>query len=526
MSLSQSFDILLKQPVIISQQTATAGAHQSLDYIAGSAVLGMLASRLYSSLSTQEAWLVFHSGYVRFSDALPVQEGELSYPVPLCWHHTKGAKNLKKSDDRINAAEIFNPALLDKGELTGKQPVQLRDQYITLSGLEVKPTKEQTLKTAIDPKTGMAAESQLFGYEALSAGQTFRFSVDATNNIDKDLWQKICQHLIGEARLGRSRSAQFGLVTIAKTSSHLENLTSVQSSNNILTLWLLSDLWLQKQGQNCLIPEASLLGLPKDATLIQDRTFIRTRRYSLYNAYRHHYDCERHVISRGSVFCYQLSAPLDTATEQHLKQGIGLATELGLGQVWINPPMLAKATPCFSEPSTLLTHNTQARNPIRPNTLLIARLEARKNSLNINQPIDEAEIIFDKLCIRIRQARRYLAIADHTPLSNSPNSTQNAPNRTQFGRLKEAANNHRHNSAALWQQIADENNGIIRGRSGWDLQFSPNPNDVLHIWLKSQLSPHQAEVYFPLLIGKLATLGLGEKWQHCCNGTEKQGATT
>ncbi|MCB1657860.1 MAG: hypothetical protein KDI39_06490, partial [Pseudomonadales bacterium] len=73
---------------------------------------------------------------------------------------------------------------------------------------------------------------------------------------------------------------------------------------------------------------------------------------------------------------------------------------------------------------------------------------------------------------------------------------------------------------------ADENKGIIRDRSGWNLQFSPNPNDVLHMWLKKQLSPHQSEVYFPLLIGKLATLGLGEKWQHCCNGTEKQGATT
>ncbi|MCB1657774.1 MAG: hypothetical protein KDI39_06050, partial [Pseudomonadales bacterium] len=431
MPLSQTFDILLKQPVIISQQTATAGAHQSLDYIAGSAVLGMLANRLYSALSTKDAWHVFHSGDVRFSDALPIQENQIAYPSPLCWHHAKGTKNLKQSDGSLNAAEIFNPALLAKAELTGKQPVQLRDQYITLSGVQVKPTKEQTLKTAIDAKTGMAAESQLFGYEALSAGQTFRFSVDATDNIDTDLWQKICHHLTGEARLGRSRSAQFGSVTITKTSSHLESLTSVQPSDNTLTLWLLSDLWIQKQGQSCLIPEPSLLGLPEDAILITDRTFIRSRRYSLYNAYRHHYDCERHVISRGSVLCYQLSAPLDAAIESHLKQRIGLATESGLGQVWINPPLLAKANPCFKVSSIQPTHNMDTK-PTKPaNSLLIARLDARKNHLDINKPIDEAERIFDELCKRISQARRYKATANNTPITD-------APNRTQFGLLKEA----------------------------------------------------------------------------------------
>lgn len=517
MVLSQTFNILLKQPVIISQHTASAGAHQSLDYIAGSAMLGMLASRLYSSLSAQEAWLVFHSGYVHFSDALPVQEGELAYPSPLCWHHAKGVKHLKQPDGHLNAVEIFNPVLLDKGDLTGKQPVQLRDQYVTLSGLQVKPNKEQTLKTAIDPQTGMAAESQLFGYEALSAGQNFRFSIDATDNIDASLWQKICQHLTGEARLGRSRSAQFGLVTITNTSSHLESLISAQPNDNTLTLWLLSDLWLQKQGQNCLIPDASLLGLPKSSTLIQEKTFIRTRRYSLYNAYRHHYDCERHVISRGSILCYQLPTPLDATTEQHLKQGIGLATESGLGQVWINPPLLAKAMPCFNTSLIQLTHNIQEVEPSKPNTLLIARLEERKNQVDINKPMDEAELIFGLLCQRIRQARRYLAVSDNTPLPN-------APNRTQFGRLKEAANNHRRNPTTLWEQIADDKDGIIRSRSGWDLQCSPNSDDTLHLWLKEQLTPHHSKAYFPLLIGKLAMLGLGEQWQHCCNGTEKQGA--
>ena len=66
---TQHFNIQLKQPLIVSQQAATAGQHQSLDYIPGSAILGMVASQLYAQLTPEEALQVFHSGAVRFSDA-------------------------------------------------------------------------------------------------------------------------------------------------------------------------------------------------------------------------------------------------------------------------------------------------------------------------------------------------------------------------------------------------------------------------------------------------------------------------
>ena len=66
-----TFDITLQQHLIISQQAATAGAHHSHDYIPGSVLLGLAASRLYAQLDEDAAWTLFHSGLVRFGDALP-----------------------------------------------------------------------------------------------------------------------------------------------------------------------------------------------------------------------------------------------------------------------------------------------------------------------------------------------------------------------------------------------------------------------------------------------------------------------
>ncbi len=158
---TQHFNIQLKQPLIVSQQAATAGQHQSLDYIPGSAILGMVASQLYAQLTPEEALQVFHSGAVRFSDALPVHQGQTAYPVPLCWHHSKGTDYHRK--DCLDPKEIYDVSRKDRAQLAGKQPVQLRQFYVTEQGRRWQPNKVQTLKTAIDADKNSAADGQLFG---------------------------------------------------------------------------------------------------------------------------------------------------------------------------------------------------------------------------------------------------------------------------------------------------------------------------------------------------------------------------
>ena len=110
---------------------------------------------------------------------------------------------------------------------------------------------------------------------------------------------------MGKAHLGRSRSAQFGAVDIEQQDLVQTNQVKIPAQP-LLTLWLTSDMQLQNNGQPTLIPEPQVLGLPEGTKWITESSFLRTRRYSMYNAYRRHYDKERQVISRGSVLRYQL----------------------------------------------------------------------------------------------------------------------------------------------------------------------------------------------------------------------------
>ncbi|WKN24021.1 RAMP superfamily CRISPR-associated protein [Azotobacter vinelandii] len=507
--LQATFDIHLEQPLIVSQQAASAGAHQSLDYIPGSILLGVAASRLYAELDSASAWTLFHSGQVRFGDALPSANGETGHPVPLCWHTYKGES--AQENGRLHADRLFDPSHNPTDET--RQPVQIRAGYVTRSGFLLQPQRQQTLKTAIDRQTGMAAESQLFGYEALATGQRFRFELNADADLDPALWQRLQKALEGTAHLGRSRSAQFGQARIERQTTTTPRPGYLAGDS--LTLWLLSDLLLEDRGQPCLIPHPHLLGLPEGSQWLAGKSFLRSRRYSPYNTYRRHYDSERQVICRGSVLRYQLPHPLSTEENQALRHGLGLCIESGLGDAWIDPPLLAAAQPRFAA-SPAPAGETQRRIDV-PDTPLIAALQARRNRrLGDRKPEEQARKLFAGLCQRVREARRYAAIAI--------NVTIPAPGRSQWGLLKQLASDHRNDPAALWKALTDTSDGVIRDRSGWELRYGPGPEQRLDQWMRTELEKLRTHTDFDLgrLIGHLAVLGLQQAWVACCNGTEPE----
>ena len=113
MTHRQTFVITLTQDVIVSASSATAGQHQSLDYLPGSLFLGLAASRGYAELNTHEAWTLFHSGSVRFLDALAFIDKEPSYPAPLSLHTYKGERAQQSQGHRLDTQKVFDPALLN-----------------------------------------------------------------------------------------------------------------------------------------------------------------------------------------------------------------------------------------------------------------------------------------------------------------------------------------------------------------------------------------------------------------------------
>lgn len=510
-----NLDISLLQPLVISQDAASAGAHHSLDYIPGSNLLGIAASRLYGELDSKNAFALFHSGRVRFGDGLPLSGHDVALPVPLSWHVFKGESPTTDpaangSDKYFDSEKIFDASRAEAGN---RQPEQLRSGYVDPDGRQIQPAMEQTLKTAIDAATGTAATSQLFGYEALSAGQHYHCILQADDEVDDALWQRLLDVLQGPARIGRSRSAQFGQVLISRADTapvafQFDPITADRQ----LTLWLTSDLLLLDQGQPCLTPRPQLLGLPADSKWLAERSFIRSRRYSSYNGYRRHYDPERQVICRGSILRYQLPASHDPALAEKLSRGLGRRQELGLGRLVVNPRLLAQAHPHFAERKHRSNKTDSTTHIPFPNTRLARLLKRRADEMKQSRNVTEtSEYIYLNLCAEIGKARSYHGLLVGTPLPS-------VPQRSQWGRLRQLASDHRQRPQTLWKVLADDKNGVLRARSGWELRTGPGSDAMLGQWLQKALENYQQSNDLPDIVGQLANHGCSEHWTSCCLG--------
>lgn len=365
----RGLEITLLEDCVFSASSATAGAHASRDRIPGQTLLGAAASRLYARLDPTTAFTTFHSGKLRFGDGLPRLGGETAFPIPMAWHHAKEDRPTDASK-RLKSDRIHNFLLVQEMP-DGRQPEQMRKGFLTRDGYQIEPQHELRLKTAIDPDTGRAAESQLFGYDALSRGQTFMATLEADDDFDEAIFEEVVQVLAGDQMLGRSRSAEYGRVRIRPTEIAPAQPATV--TDNEVTLWLLSDLALQDaHGFPTLEPHPEYLGLgPGQAAF--DRSFLRHRRYAPWNAFRRGYDRERAVLSAGSVITLTLDAPPDPESLAALEHGAGLCREAGLGRVKANPELLRQPQPVFAEP----TPGPDPRLPPRPDHPLIAWLESR-----------------------------------------------------------------------------------------------------------------------------------------------------
>ncbi|MDN3686067.1 hypothetical protein QW180_30930 [Vibrio sinaloensis] len=82
------FTLTAQDALVLSQNNASTGAHQTLDYIPGSAVLGALAGIDYPN-DEELAWSLFHSGEVVFSNCYPIIDGQPGLPTPFSWHYKK-----------------------------------------------------------------------------------------------------------------------------------------------------------------------------------------------------------------------------------------------------------------------------------------------------------------------------------------------------------------------------------------------------------------------------------------------------
>lgn len=449
--------LTLLDDVVLSRRNATTGTHETLDIIPGSALHGCAAARLYDELQKERlAWTVFHSGKVRFGDALPLDDmGERAAPAPLSWHSNKAdSEGVPVHKARWCGERIFNLAAEPDPMAAGLvkppfQPRALREGHVSASGQHLKALRQSRMMTAIDDD-GRVAQGQLFGYQSLREGQRFGAWLRFDDEVDDKTAQRVVDALCGGIlRVGRSKAAHYGRVRAE--SSGLEPWAPPAGSGlaaSKLTLWLQSDAALRDAwGQPTLMPDATSLGLP-GARLDVERSFLRARQYSPWNGHRAKPELERQVLVAGSVITLERDTPFEPAELDRLAwQGVGTQRALGLGEVAVNHPLLASFHPepelmeaGPAEPGAVGAALSAAVPLDAAQQSWLKAVQARAGTTRHTADADEwARTQLDALC------RRWLAIRSYQGWAPD---RAHGPGATQWGGVARALDR-----AATWSEV-------------------------------------------------------------------------
>jgi len=333
----QYFKCILKTDIVVNASLATEGNMTTLDYIPGSNFLGIVAGKLYSEgkLSNEELYDVFHSGKVSFGDALISKNNNVSYSVPFSLFQDKLNKGLGEEDKKTWVHHLLN----NERPKNDNGFIQLKQQrggfFNSQNGFIKSVEKQFSLKSAHNRDERRSAEGKMFGFESIKKGQEFIFSINFEDDNYIDI---VSDALIGDKRIGKSKTAQFGQVFIEK----VDNVNSVKNGdieNNQLVIYADSNLcFLNELGQSTYQPKLSDFGIEcLDCKIDWDLSQVRTYSYSPWNTQRNTSNTQINTISKGSVII------IDTRGENieisRLKTQVGEHIAEGLGRIIYNPEL-------------------------------------------------------------------------------------------------------------------------------------------------------------------------------------------
>ena len=370
------FEITFKSPVILQASSNTQGKVGSLDFIPGSAFLGMAASR-YGEFS--DPFKIFHSGAVRFCDASPIKDGKDFFKIPLSYFHEK-----------LDDGKIYNHHLLGREEFDKfNQLKQMRSGYINDKNEQLSLELDFSQKSAYDKSKRRSRNSQMYGYEAFRAGTKWRFSVKFEPSVSEDDISRVKETLVRSTRLGKSRSAEYGAVEIKFIGENTDEIKSFTPPEGCTFVYARSRLALIDENGSPNYDVKYILPNLGANNVDYEKTQIRISNFTPYNGARATKDYERACINKGSVIALKnLSA--EQITE--LKNGVGAYLSEGFGEVLINPWFLnggdAKDNPIEFQKEAQ-TERSSKKMPIKSDLakFLEQKQDAKKQTLEIAERV-------------------------------------------------------------------------------------------------------------------------------------------
>lgn len=340
------FKCILESDIIINQKSATEGSQETLDFIPGSNFLGIAAGSLNNGKSLydrlgEDAFTVFHSGKIRFGDAHPSKEGIRSLRIPASWFVPK-IKNDKNKNLLLIHHHICNFEIYKN-----EQPKQCRTGFYIFKdqkAIEVPVEKSFAIKSAYNKDKRRAMDEQMYGYQSMDKGLELIFEISVDDDLGKNeedykkLLEELKKSITGiHKKVGRSRTAQYGLVTI----------TPLDEKQ---TEWIKSTDKQALEGTVCIYADSRLIfadnyGLPTftpkendfnlTGKICWEKSQIRTFQYSPWNFKRQARDADRCGIEKGSVIVIENVTPTD-----NISQYVGHYQNEGFGKVIYNPDFL------------------------------------------------------------------------------------------------------------------------------------------------------------------------------------------
>jgi len=289
-----TFSCTLLTDVVLNQRAATSGNQQTLDFIPGNNFLGIVAGRLYAHLQPEQQLALFHTGAVRFGDAHPASGGRRSLRVPASLFYPKGQSVADACFVHHGYDRDCDP---DKLQLK-----QCRSGFYLMDGMQAVETPVDSsfaIKAAYDTAMRRSEDQKMYGYQSINKGQTFVFEVELD---DETLADDVIKALVGQRRIGRSRTAQYGLVDIRQVDGQCYP-EPARSAGQVCTVYADARLIFIDidTGLPKFRPTAQDLGLA-DGEIDWAKSQVRTFQYAPWNFKRQARDTDRCGIEKGSVF--------------------------------------------------------------------------------------------------------------------------------------------------------------------------------------------------------------------------------
>jgi hypothetical protein len=334
------FKCELLSDVVLNHKSAADGNKKTLDFIPGNNFLGIVASALYPEKDERgDALTIFHSGAVMFGDAHPSTGGIRGLRMPASMFYPKQ----QKVTDCCFIHHLI-PDLLSK-EMKDLQLKQCRTGFCTCDRgkaflLDVE--RSFAIKSAYNRNLRRSMDEMMYGYEALQKGSELYFEVCFTEAAEQYV-ENVKNALSGVKRVGRSRSAQYGLVKIVpwdyiQPVSVNKTVEVYERGEKVRCVTVYADgrlIFLDKYGLPTFIPSAEDLGV-QGGKILWDKSQVRTFQYAPWNYKRKVYDTDRCGIEKGSVFVVEVSNVDFSFNTDH----VGVYQNEGFGKVIYNPDFL------------------------------------------------------------------------------------------------------------------------------------------------------------------------------------------